>query len=175
MIVGNNRPGVFVLRGVVALLALASCSELEPCPGVIVGAKYEVTVGAHLDRTLNCTAAWGFAEGSSLTAEVVGEGGDEECKSGRVTLSDSGGWTFERRPANAPGGALWDSTYTIAREDCTGLFHMTAGCDEGCVVGGGSSCDCHMQVSGQAEEGSGCPGGPGGRCSEVVAVSITRL
>jgi hypothetical protein len=156
-----------------ASLMCACSGNLAPCTGVTVGAKYELNVGALVPQDgppPNCAAAWGFADGNVFTANIVSTDGEYTCNSGVATLSGDGGWNLQlKNDGLAGGGALVESDYTIWRDGCSGMATLQVGCDASCLNGHVVPCACTLSVN--AHGTGGCPV----PCSEVVAVSVSRL
>jgi len=169
---------VLVLVPVAVLSALVVCAcsgygygDLKPCPGVVVGAKYELQIGAGLDGASGiCAAAWGFAEGNVFDAEIVGAVGRDTCNSGVATLSGNGGWDLQlRNDGLAGGGALVESDYTITQSGCSATAALSLGCDSSCLDRGANACMCRFSIN--AEGPAGCPA----VCRITLAASVTKL
>ncbi|MEP7049390.1 MAG: hypothetical protein ABJB12_03515 [Pseudomonadota bacterium] len=157
----------------VAMLFIGACGDLDPCAGVVVGATYQVQVGATEDEGVdNCSADWGFAAGDTFTATIVDMAGDNDCKSGRAALSGNHGWTLQLTSDRvAGGGGLVEAAYVISRDDCSGPAGIAIGCnDGGCLARGAGSCPCSLSVDAHRDRGT-CPGS----CSVVLTALVTRL
>jgi hypothetical protein len=167
-----------MLAPAVLLLTSLACGchgygygDLAACPGVAVGAKYELQIGAGLDGASGmCAAAWGFAKDNVFTAEIVGSAGQDTCNSGVATLSGNGGWNLQlKNDASAGGGALVESDYAITRNGCSGSAALSLGCDSSCLAGNATACACRLSIN--AEGPDNCPA----VCRISVAASVTRL
>jgi hypothetical protein len=118
-------PGVLLVSLVCACHGFGY-GTLDPCTGVAVGAKYEFQIGAgHDGAEVLCAAAWGFAEGDVVTADIVRTSGRDTCQSGVAALTSNGGWDLALATNSdweAGGGALLEGDYTIARGRCSGTL-----------------------------------------------------
>lgn len=163
-----GRVVALVLGCTLPVSLLYGCAgSLDPCPGVGVGVKYRLEMGA----SPSCAAAWGFAEGTQIAAEIVEVDGRDECNSGRATMVSDSGWKLDlKSDQSAAGGALLEGHYSLSRDNCVGEAWVGLGCDSGCLRAGGSSCMCSMSINAQSLL-SGCPP----TCRVSLPVSATRL
>lgn len=108
------------------MMALPACSDIEPCDGAVQGATYDVRMQTpSYAPEAACAAAWGFEDGTSFAAEVMGIKGDDTCKSGVIEVEEVAGWMLEPREASHGGGAMLHGVLTARRDDCVARLELT--------------------------------------------------
>ncbi|MEP7049389.1 MAG: hypothetical protein ABJB12_03510 [Pseudomonadota bacterium] len=159
-------------------LLLAACGSRDPCPGVSVGAKFQVNVGELIENETgadttgkNCAIDWGFAPGSVLQADIVTSSGRDVCLSGQAELTGNTAFNVVRSSDySAGGGALIESHYTLSQGSCLAEAQINVGCSGPCLSSTGGSCTCRMSIVTYQDRGD-CPTS----CAVVASASVTRL
>lgn len=159
------------------LSALACSTELEPCHGLELGDRLQVTVvtrawGANPSAPAECDAELDLEPGRELSMVVraIALGEDHQsCLPADVEVEPFGDWRWDRTPARRIPGQI-GGVYSAMRADgCSGTLetHIFAG---SVPTEPSDMPDATLQVSFSSDDDSVCSL----RCGPVYRVAVAR-
>lgn len=159
-----------------AALPLLGCSDDndEPCPGVVVGASYQVDVVEPSQPAVpaDCQLDWALPDGAQLLATVNETYASATCAVATPELSGLEGWSFELLRTEAASDGFMKGSYEGTLGDCRASVTMTlaAGTNRPCFrATSESSAECELLLD-LYELSGNCPE----RCTTRLAVTVTR-
>lgn len=139
----------------VGLLSSACGGGLGPCPGVQEGTQLRLEVlGRSADETssTSCPDDWGFATGATIEGEIVALKGENDCKSGVLSVDAVSGWSWELdNDATVYGGQTLESRYVISNGNCSARLWLflfgPGGNSANCNLGSDASCELQLRLN----------------------------
>jgi hypothetical protein len=173
----RSSRGPFLLTSLwLAALPLLGCSDDsdEPCPGVVVGATYEVDVVEPSEPAVpaDCHLDWALPDGAQLLATVNETYASATCSVATPELSGLEGWSFELLRTEAASDGFMKGNYEGTLGDCRASVTMKlgAGTNRACFQSSSeASAECELLLD-LYELSGDCPE----RCTTRLAVNVTR-